>query len=116
LYVSFIVPSSAGLWLIDRGGQITMMSPDSLRTGRRWRVAQQVMGVDLSGGTIWLNTGDLVGLGVATGKKTFHASIAGGPSPEMLAGVAKLGRRVWVVDIGQQQLVGVGVQTRQSRQ
>jgi hypothetical protein len=114
LYVSFIVPSSAGLWLIDRGGQITMMSPDSLRTGMRRPVADQVMGVDLSEGTIWLNTGDLVGLDVATGKKTFHASVPGGPSPEMLAGVAKLGRRVWVVDVAQQQLVGIGLRTTTS--
>jgi hypothetical protein len=110
-YVSFIVPGPAGLWLIDRGGQIASMSPDSLRPGKRRSVAQQVMGVDLSAGTIWLNTGDLVGLDVVTGKRTFSASVAGEPSPELLAGVAQLGDRVWVVDLAQQQLVGVGLRT-----
>jgi hypothetical protein len=106
-YVSLVVPSPAGLWLIDRGGQIANVSPDSLLPGKGRRVAQQITGVDLAAGTIWLNTGDLMGLDAATGKVTFYASIAGEPSPDVLAGVARLGQRVWVVDVAQQQLVGV---------
>jgi hypothetical protein len=111
MYVSFIVSSPAGLWLIDRSGQIASMSPDSLQPGKRRSVAKQVMGVDLSAGTIWLNTGDLVGVDAATGKVTSFTSIGGERSPDALAGVARLGPRVWVVDVEHQQLVSVHVRT-----
>jgi hypothetical protein len=107
MYVSFIVSSPAGMWLIDRGGQIASVSPDSLQPGKRRTVAKQVMGVDLSAGTIWLNTGDLVGVDAATGKVTSFTSIGGERSPDALGGVARLGPRVWVVDIDHQQLVAV---------
>jgi hypothetical protein len=87
------------------------MSPDSLQPGKRRTVANQVMGVDLAAGTIWLNTGDLVGVDAVTGKVTSFKAIGGERSPEALAGVARLGPRVWVVDVEHQQLVGVDVRT-----
>jgi hypothetical protein len=111
MYVSFIVSSPVGMWLIDRDGQIASMSPDSLQPGERRTVAKQVMGVDLSAETIWLNTGDLVGVDAATGKVTSTTPIGGERSPDALAGVARLGPRVWVVDIDHQELVGVDVRT-----
>jgi hypothetical protein len=111
VYVSFMVSSPDGLWLIDRDGQMASMSPDLLQPGKRRSVAKQVMGVDLAAGTIWLNTGDLVGVDAATGKVTSFTSIGGQRSPDALAGVARLGPRVWVVDLEHQQVVGVDVRT-----
>jgi hypothetical protein len=108
-YVSFIVPGPEGMWLIDRGGQVARIPPGSSQPTKRHRVVPDVLGADRSGDTIWLNTGDVVGLNATTGKTTMSASLVGSLSHQAFAGVAQLGHRVWVVNISKQRIVGVSL-------
>ena len=108
-YVAFMIPTPDGVWLIDSGGQVARIPAGSFEPGRRVRKAPQVIGVDLSGDTVWMNTGDLVGFDAKTGRVVLRRSVSGHPPPQVRAGVAQLGSRVWVVDIARQRIVGVTV-------
>jgi hypothetical protein len=110
-YVGFVVPTPLGVWLINSGGQLSRIPVGSFKPGDLVRMARAngVIGVDLSGDSIWLNNGDLERLDITTGKVTHVASLGGRPPPQVLAGVAQLGNRVWIVDVAGQRIVGVAI-------
>jgi hypothetical protein len=104
----FIVPTSAGVWLIDAGTAERFDPETGERIGRpNQRKARGSIGVILSGTTIWINDGDAVGFDVTTGKVTDRLDGSGAFRSWWTAGVARLGDRVWLVDPAHDAVLGL---------
>jgi hypothetical protein len=104
----FIVPTSAGVWLIDAGTAERFDPETGERIGRpNQRKARGSIGVSLSGTTIWINDGDAVGFDVTTGKVTDRLDGSGAFKWWWTAGVARLGNRVWLADPAHEAVLGL---------
>lgn len=104
----FIVPTSAGVWLIDAGTAERFDPETGERIGRpNQRKARGSVGVSLSGTTIWINDGEAVGFDVTTGKVTNRLDGSGTSKSWWTAGVARLGNRVWLADPAHDAVLGL---------
>ena len=102
---AFLVTSLGRLWVADHDGYFGSIDVMTGVPSQSKRVAQAIMGVTASGGIVWVNGGDLVGIDASTGKVVIRVKIE--PPQQASAGIAVLGHQVWLVEPGQDTVVAV---------
>jgi hypothetical protein len=111
---SLVASGSSWIWVANRSGDGTADQVNP-KTGRVFRTVPLAwlrrersalgapMGFTVGNGIAWSNTGDVRGMDVMSGRVV--ADVPVGEGVDTTAGIATIGRSVWVVDPADQQLV-----------
>jgi streptogramin lyase len=106
-YAKFVVPTAGRVWFLDANALAFSIDPSVGHATAAVKKARVALGATSSDGSVLINDGDLVAFNASTGVVSRRTHAAGIQSAEAVAGIAALGRAIWLVDPKGQRIMAV---------